>query len=283
MEYKTIAGIKVPAIGYGTWTVGGKWEADTSDDANEINAIKEAIKNGVTHIDTAEIYSGGHAEEIVGEAIKEFDREKLFITSKVYPDNLGYEDVLKAAEGSLKRIGIEYLDLYLIHAYNEKIPLAETMKAMDELVSKGSVKNIGVSNFSVTQMKEAQALTKNKIVANQIQYNLIIRDKGLWSENMESEIIPYCQENDIIVIAWAPLQKGRLAASGFEVLDSVCDKYNKTPSQVALNWLISKKNIVVISKANKKEHLMDNLGAIGWKLEQEDIKRLDETEFKDTK
>ncbi|SOH04267.1 hypothetical protein KSMBR1_1768 [Candidatus Kuenenia stuttgartiensis] len=148
------------------------------------------------------------------------------------------------------------------------------MKAMDFLVEQKLVRCIGVSNFSVDQIKEAQKYTKNKIVANQIEYNLLVRDKGRVTENMESEIIPYCQENNIFIIAWRPLAKGKLAKPGFKILDELADKYHKTQAQIAINWLISKKGIVVISKSTKVEHLEKNLGAIGWKLRQEDTDRL---------
>ncbi|GAB62081.1 MAG: aldo/keto reductase [Candidatus Jettenia sp.] len=275
MEFKKLTdSITISVIGLGTWTIGGGDEADTTYDKEDISAIKTAIKLGITHIDIAESYAEGHTEELVGRAIGGFDRKSLFITSKVSPEHLSCDDLLASAKGSLRRLNTDYIDLYLIHAPNPDIPIQETMKAMDSLVEQKLIRCMGVSNFSVEQIKEAQKYTKNKIVANQIEYNLLVRDKGRVTENMESKIIPYCQENNILIIAWRPLAKGELAKPGLRILDELVKKYNRTQSQIAINWLISKRGIVTITKSTKLEHLKENLGAIGWKLQQEDIERL---------
>jgi len=275
MERKETNGIKIPALGIGTWRMGGFEEKDTTNDKEDIIAIKEAISLGFTHIDTAEFYGNGHTEELVGEAIKDFDRKSLFITTKVKSDNLKYNDVISAAKRSLKRLGTDYIDLYLIHWPNPEIPIEETMKAMNELVEKGMVKFIGVSNFSVKELQEAQKHSKNKIIANQIEYNLLTRTNGIFTNNMETEIIPYCRKNSILFIAWRPLAKGKLAKPGFALLDELAKKYSKTQSQIAINWLVSKENIVTIVKAANKKHLKENLGALGWKLDKEDMEKLD--------
>lgn len=275
MEFKNLSNnIKIPVIGLGTWTIGGGDEADTTYDKENVSAIKTAIKLGITHIDNAEAYAQGHSEELVGRAIVGLDRKSLFITSKVSPEHLSYDNLLASAKGSLQRLNTDYIDLYLIHAPNPDIPIQKTMKAMDSLAEQKLIRCMGVSNFSVDQIKEAQKYTKNKIVANQIEYNLLVRDKGRVTEDMESKIIPYCQENNILIIAWRPLARGKLAKPGFKILDELADKYHKTQAQIAINWLISKKGIVVISKSTKVEHLEKNLGAIGWKLKQEDVDRL---------
>lgn len=275
MEFKKLSNnIEIPVIGLGTWNIGGGDEADTIYDSEDISAIKTAIKLGITHIDTAEAYAHGHTEELVGKAIGSFDRKSLFITSKVSPEHLRYDNLITSAKGSLRRLNTDYIDLYLIHAPNPDIPIQETMKAMDSLVEQKLIRCMGVSNFSVEQIKEALKCTKNKIVANQIEYNLLVRDKGSVTENMESKIIPYCQENNILIIAWRPLAKGELAKPGFEILDEFAEKYHKTQAQITINWLISKKGIATIAKSTKVEHLKENLGAIGWKLRQEDIDRL---------
>ena len=275
MKFKKLTGtIKIPVLGFGTWTIGGGDEADTTHDKEDISAIITAIKLGITHIDTAEAYARGHSEELIGRAISGFDRKNLFITSKVSPEHLSYDDLLASAKGSLQRLNTDYIDLYLIHAPNPDIPIQETMKAMDFLVEQKLVKCIGVSNFTAEQIKEAQKHTMNKIVANQVEYNLLVRNEGRVTNDMESKIIPYCQENNILIIAWRPLAKGELAKAGFKILDELAKKYNKTQSQIAIKWLISKKGIVTITKSTKVEHLKENLGAIGWKLTQEDIDRL---------
>ncbi|MCD4760461.1 aldo/keto reductase [bacterium] len=276
MEYKNITNkIKIPVIGIGTWKMGGDLTPNYDNDEKYIKSLKQSIELGLTHIDTAKKYSAGHAEELVGKAIKNFDRNKLFITTKVAKENLSYNDVLQAMDDSLKRLNTSYIDLYLIHAPNPEVPIEETMKAMDYLVETGKTKLIGVSNFSVRQLKEAQKYSKNKIVANQIEYNLIIRNEGQFTDKMESEIIPYCQKNDILVIAYRPLAKGKLLSNKYPLLDELSKKYSKTKAQIAINWLISKKGIITIPKASGLAHIQDNVGSIGWKMDEEDIKKLD--------
>lgn len=230
----------------------------------------------MTHIDTAEIYGGGHSEELVGEAIKGFDRSKLFITTKVARRNCAYEDVLKAMDASLKRLGTDYVDLYLIHAPNEEISIAETMKAMNVLVREGKTRLIGVSNFTVEQIRAAQKHSENRIVANQIEYSLAVRNNEMFTPDAEAELIPYCQENNILIIAYRPLSKGGLLQSENILIDELALKYQKTPAQIAINWLISKKSIVAIPKASSARHIEENLGAMGWEMEPADMKRLDE-------
>ncbi|MEJ2307052.1 MAG: aldo/keto reductase [candidate division WOR-3 bacterium] len=277
MEYRNLTkDTKIPVLGLGTWEIGGGMSRDTSRDKESITAIRCAVEFGYNHIDTAEMYGGGHSEELVGHAIKDFDRKSLFITTKVLPDHLRYNDCIKAAERSLKRLKTDYIDLYLIHVPNPRIPLQETMRAMDTLLEQRKIRFIGVSNFSVEQLKEAQKYTGNKIVNNQIEYNLLTRHSGMYNNNIESEIIPYCQENGIIITAWKPLVKGRVFREKNRLLEEMINKYDKTLAQIAINWLISKKNIITIPKSTNPEHLKENLGALGWKLSEEDIKRLDE-------
>jgi diketogulonate reductase-like aldo/keto reductase len=277
MEYKELsASVKIPVLGIGTWKMGGGMTADKTYDKENIIAIKTAIELGMTHIDTAELYGNGHAEELVGAAIQGVDREKLFITTKVKWENLKYNDVIAAAKRSLRRLGTGFIDLYLVHVPNPSIPIKETMKAMDYLVDNGFTRFIGVSNFSVEQIKEAQKNSRSKIIANQIEYNLLARNEGEHTKDMESKIIPYCQKNGIIVTSYRPLGKGELAKPGLKLLDELAEKYGKTQAQIALNWLISKPSIIAIPKAAKTEHLKENLGALGWRLSLEDMLKLDE-------
>lgn len=273
MECKTIAGIRLPAIGIGTWNMGrakGHGERpDSSDDEQSVAAIKEAIKFGMWHIDTAEMYSSGHAEQIVAKAIKGIPREQVFITTKVLPSNLKREYLLAAARSSLQRLQVSYVNLYLIHWVNSVGQIREAIEAMDELVESGKVKHIGVSNFSTTQLKLAQSYTDNKIVTNQVEYSLLDR-------SCEKELLPYCQENDVILTAYSPLAQGKLLKN--KTLAAVAETHGKTSAQIALNWLISKKNVITIPKAATVEHVHENVGAAGWKLDDEDMKLL-EKEF----
>ncbi|OVE79049.1 hypothetical protein BVY00_01390 [bacterium G20] len=260
-------GFSLPVYGLGTWQMGGRMEPDYSNDAAEIAAIKAAIDRGITHIDTAELYGGGHAEELVGEAIKGYDRAKLIIATKVALGNETYEGILKSCQGSLKRLGVSYIDLYLLHRFpGPGMPVDEAMRAMDRLVDEKLVKNVGVCNFTVNRFQKAQELTKNKLVCNQVHYSLEVR------EAKENRIIEDVQKNDYFVVAWGPLSKGALANA--PILVDMAKKYNKTPYQIALNWLISQPNVVTIPKTTHVEHLEENLGAIGWHLSAQDMERL---------
>jgi diketogulonate reductase-like aldo/keto reductase len=254
--------------------MGGEMTTDRTHDKEAILAIKTAIRLGITHIDTAELYGDGHAEELVGEAIKEFDRKPLFITTKVKWSNLRYEDVISAVKRSLRRLKTDYIDLYLVHTPMRSVPMEETMQAMNYVAENKLTRFIGVSNFSVEQMEEAQQYAKNKVAANQVEYNLLIRNVGQHTKDMESKIVPYCQRNNIAVIAYRPLANGELAKPGIILLDELAKKYGKTQAQIAINWLISKQNVVTIPKAVKIDHIKENLGAIGWKLSEGDIQRL---------
>jgi diketogulonate reductase-like aldo/keto reductase len=265
MNYKKLGntGIEVPAVGIGTWEIGGGLTPDESKDDEGIRAIKTGVELGMTLIDTAEKYADGHAEELVGEAIRSFPRESLFIVSKVWPDHLQYDEVIKAAERSLERLGIDCLDLYLVHHPNPNVPLKETMSAMEWLVGRRMVKFIGVSNFNVAQMEEAGSYLENNVITvNQLPYSLLDRD-------IEKETLPYCAKNNITVMAYWPLSKGKLANDKF--LTGVGEKYGKTSAQVAINWLISQDNVIAIPKAVNPEHLEQNAEATNWRLSEEDI------------
>jgi diketogulonate reductase-like aldo/keto reductase len=267
---KLKSGFEMPIYGLGTWKMGGTKIYDpNNDDQADIQAIKTAIENGITHIDTAENYAEGYTETLVGKAIKDYERSKLFLVSKVAPEHLQYEDVINALKASLKRLQTNYLDLYLIHAPNPDIPLKETMRAMDTLLEEGLIKNIGICNFTIAEFEEAQSYTKNKIVINQLHLNLKYREaerKGL---------LEYCQKNDVLFVAWRPLQKGILIEGTENIVNELAQKYQKTPAQIALNWLISQPNVVTLSKTRDVEHLKDNLGALNWIMDTEDIERLD--------
>jgi len=262
-------GFEIPLFGLGTWLMGGdKLRNPGNDDEGQIGAIRRAIEHGITHIDTAENYAEGHAEEIVGEAIYKLERKKLFIVTKVDKNHLKYDDLLNACKASLKRLKTDYLDLYLIHSPNDEVPLSQTMKAMDKLVAEGLAKNIGVSNFTTKRFMEAQDLTKNRLVINQVYYNLIVR------EPEKSGLLNYCQGNNVILEAYRPFDKGVLIKDEISLIHELSTKYNKTFPQIALNWLISQKNVVTISKITTLKHLEDNLGALDWNLSKEDIEKL---------
>lgn len=276
MERKSLGktGESVAAIGLGTWNMGGRESPDYRDDERLIEAIRYAVELGMNHIDTAEMYAAGHAEELVGEAVKQFSRDEVFIATKVWPSNLRYEDVIRSCRRSLERLQLKYVDLYMVHWPNPRIPLQETMKAMEKLVKDGLVRYIGVSNFDVELLEEAMnALKREEIVANQVEYSLEARE-------VERELIPFCERNGITVTAYTPLGKGRIPAEAAsnkprgKILAEMAQRYGKTPVQIALNWVIWRPNVITIPKAARKEHLEENAGAAGWRLTEEDYKRL---------
>ena len=261
------SGFSLPVYGLGTWQMGGRGEADHSNDEAEIAAIKAAIGHGITHLDTAESYGAGHSEELIGEAIKGYDRSGLFIASKVSAWNQGYDDLLRSCEASLKRLGTDYLDLYMPHRYPEPgIDITDTMRALDRLVDEGAVRNMGFCNLTVNRFEEAQKHATNKLVCNQLEYSLQFR------EAERRGIIEYCQKNDVMIVAWGPLGKGTMERGS--ILQEMAEKYGKTPYQIALNWLITQQNVVTIPKTTQVAHLEENLGALGWELSPEDLARL---------
>ncbi len=267
-EKKLNCGFKMPLFGLGTWLMGGDFKRNPDNDGQaDIASLICGMEHGLTHIDTAEMYAEGFSEEISGQAIKGHIRDNLFITSKVWSDNLSYDGVLRAAENSLKSLGTNYLDLYLIHKPNDRFPLAETMKAFDRLVDERLIKNIGVSNFSLERFKHAQQICEHKIVANQVHYNLVNREP-------EKELLGFCQQNDVMLIAWRPLQKGTIIDVEYPFFDELCDKYHKTRAQIALNWLLCQDNVTTISTMRSTCHIEENLAALNWKMSAEDIEIL---------
>ncbi len=272
---KLKSGFELPVYGLGLWEMGGRNESDSSKDAREIAAIQAAIEAGITHIDTAEKYGAGHAEELLRIAIQGFDRSKLTIATKVAGENQGYDNLKASFDASLKRLGIDYVDLFLLHSYPKPgIPIADTMRAMNELVDQGVIKNIGVCNMTPDRFDEAQLHSKYKLVCNQVHYNIQYReieDKG---------VLRHAQKNDIMLVAWRPIQKGNLPH--IALINELAKKYDKTFTQVIINWLISQDRVVTISKTSSIEHLMENLGAIGWNMETEDVERI-RKEFPDQK
>jgi diketogulonate reductase-like aldo/keto reductase len=257
-------GVEVPVLGLGTWGMGGRQIEDHRWDDETIMAIKMAIDLGMTHLDTAEYYGAGHCEELVGQAIEPYFREDLFITTKVWHSNLHYEDLLNSMKQSLKRLNLDYVDLYLVHWPNPGIPLRETMRAMEQCVTEGYTRFIGVSNFSVQLMEESQShLSDIKLVANQVEYSLL-------DQKPKMELLPYLRKNDSTLISYRPLGRGALTKTGYNTLDELAERYQKSRAQIALNWLINQENVITIPKSINPIHLLENIGALGWKLSLDD-------------
>ncbi|WP_069808408.1 aldo/keto reductase [Vulcanisaeta thermophila] len=259
--------MRVSVIGMGTWGIGGGyWTPDYSNDNGWVEALRKGVELGMTLIDTAEMYGGGHAEELVGRAIRGFPRDELFIVTKVWPNHARYDDVIRSARASSQRLGT-YIDLYLLHWPSSEVPICETMRAMERLVDDGVIRFFGLSNFDVNGIEEARkCLSKYDIVAVENRYSLLHRVD-------ESSVIPYVQRNGMLYLAYTPLEKG--AFSNNEFLKRIGAKYGKTPIQVVLNWYINIDNLVPIPKAGRVDHVIENAGAMGWRLSREDFEEID--------
>jgi len=266
---KLLNGFTLPVLSMGTWMIGGGTTRDPEGDEDlAVESIRFGLNAGINCIDTAEMYAAGFTEQLIGRAIKNYPRKELQLISKVSPQNLQYSDVLRSLEASLERLRIDFLDVYLVHKPNPDIPLKETMGAMRALREQGLVREIGVSNFGVGTLHQAQDHLGFPIVLDQVHYNLVFREPEI------SGLIDYCQENDIFVMAWRPLEKGVLVADSPDIINKFSDKYNRTPAQVIINWLISQDNVVTLSTMRSEKNLRENLGAVGWSLESEDIEEL---------
>ena len=270
MQNKAFAGTGrvVSEIGLGTYydlpwmfTTALGWRRNTE---RKLEAIKAGIAGGVTLIDTAEAYK---TESMVREAIQGRNREELFIATKVTFTHLGYASLKKALERSLGRLGTTYVDLYQVHQPSPIVPIRETMRAMEELLEAGKIRAIGVSNFSLKRMMEANSALRNvKLASTQMAYSLVHRD-------IEKEIIPYCLKENIAVLAYRPLGHGSLATAGNK-LEGLARKYSKTPAQIALRWLCSQPNVFPIPRASNPRHMEEDLGGSGWALDDSDLKEL---------
>lgn len=261
------AGIEVATIGQGTWDM----PENGSAREEAVRALQYGVELGMTHIDTAEMYGGGRVEEILGEAIDGIPREKLFLTSKVLPSNASYKGTIAACERSLRRMRIEYLDLYLLH-WPSSHPLEETMRALEALVEQGKARCIGVSNFDVDEVREAQShLSKTPLACDQVLYHL--KERG-----PEARVIPYCRDERIAVVGYTPFGRGRFPRKEAEpsgVIGGLAAKYGKTARQIILNFLTRERNVFAIPKASRVEHVKENAGAAGWTLDPEDARALD--------
>lgn len=270
MKFKTLGNTsqKIPVIGRGTG-IGGYLAKTATYGEKHIRALRLGIDLGMTLIDTAEEYGNGRAEEIVGKAIKGI-RDKVFIATKFSPEHNSYNYVLRSAENSLRRLQTDYVDLYQIHWPNPNIPIEETMKAMERLLNEGKIRYIGVCNFSLDELKEAQtALTNEGIVSIQVEYNLFDR-------SIEKNILPYCEQKNITTIAYSPLDQGRIASGDekMRVLKSVAAKYGKTAAQVTLKWLLTHQTVIVIPNSTNEKHIVENSSSVDFELLNEDFKEI---------
>lgn len=271
MQYRKFNGTgkEVPIIGQGTWKL------VTSGEAGEeaVQALKFGLERGMTHIDTAEMYGDGASEKLVAETIKNFPREQLFLVSKVLPQNASYKGTIAACEQSLSRLGVDYLDAYLLH-WRGSHPISETMHAMEDLIDQGKIRALGVSNFDVEDLEEAQQnLKKYKISCNQVLYHL--HERGI-----EKALVPYCQQRSIAVVGYTPFGSSPLSYCATEsgaALATVAKKHGATQAQVTLAFLTRIEGTFTIPKASKVDHVRENAEAGDLQLDKEDIELIDKT------
>jgi diketogulonate reductase-like aldo/keto reductase len=242
-------GAPVPVIGQGTWRI--------RDARGAEEALKAGIALGLTHIDTAELYQNqSRSEDIVGRAIQG-TRDRIFLASKVLPQNASYRGTREACENTLARLGTDRLDLYYLHWWSDDHPLEDTMRAMAELVDAKKVRFVGVSNFDVQELEAAKlALGRHRLAANQVLYHL--GERGI-----ESEVLPWCKKNGVAVVGYSPFGSGDFPGPKTpqgKVLAEVAAKVQRTPRQVALAFLSRDPSVFLIPKAEKADHVRDNAG-----------------------
>lgn len=266
-----------PKICLGTWRMGGDVTPNpNNDDQRDIDAIRYAISKGISHIDTSESYAGGKTEVLVGEAIKQFPRDKCFIATKVREWNLSYDRIINSCRESLKRLGTSYIDLYYIHKPNPSISAEETASALNKLLDMGLIKHVGLSNVGIDTIKKYSQLIKSPIYAVQNQYNLVCR------ESQRKGVIDYCRRNGIWFIAWRPimlLYPGAIdpfyCTGTYKLLDEMAKKYNKTNIQIAVKWLLQQEGVSIVFKSSNKKHIDEVLDVENFELSYEDWRILD--------
>jgi len=265
MKFEAIQGLTLPKIGFGTWTIGGGGTADHSLDQKSMATLRSALDLGYTHFDTAEYYAAGHAEELLGQAVRDsgLKRETLFITSKVSPEHLTYDNVLRSCEISLRRLNMDYLDLYLIHWPSWVIKLPETFRALNQLVAEGKVRHLGVSNFNLKLLKQAVGLSEKGILTDQVSYSLPDRTC------VKNGVLAYCQENDILLTAYSPVK--RRFISGNKPLKELARARGVTPQQIALAWLVRQPRVITIPVSFDPQHQAENLAAADFVLTDSEL------------
>jgi diketogulonate reductase-like aldo/keto reductase len=251
LTYTLNNNLKIPRLGFGTWTLNGKVA---------INAVKWALHEGYRLIDTASFYGN---ETEIGKALKEsaLPRENLFITTKIWETEQGYNETFKAFERSLTKLQIDYVDLYLIHWPRAR--RLETWRAMEELYEQGKTKSIGVSNFKKNHLKELLANAEITPVINQVEFTPFLYQK---------ELLDFCIEHKIKIEAYSPLTKAKKFNN--PILREISKKYNKTPAQILIRWGLEH-NLIEIPRSKNKKHISENINVFDFRLKEEDIKKLD--------
>jgi diketogulonate reductase-like aldo/keto reductase len=256
------SGELIPVLGQGTWEMGEDREAR----AEELRSLQLGLDLGLTLIDTAEMYGDGGSEELVGEAIAG-RRDEVFLVSKVLPSNATRSGTIEACERTLTRLGTDRLDMYLLH-WRGNVPLEATIEAFDELRDAGKIRHWGVSNFDPVDLAEVITIAGGDAVeTDQVLYNLFHR-------GIELELLPWCRDRGMPVMAYSPIHRGILVEN--DVVVEIAEKHDATPSQVALAWVLRLDGVCAIPKASIHEHVRENRGALELQLDREDLRLLDD-------
>jgi diketogulonate reductase-like aldo/keto reductase len=264
MKKKKIGKFRVHPIGIGTWAVGGGMLPIRGNEEEEIRALRYSFKKGQNHIDTAEIYGRGHSEEVVGQAIKGLSRERLFVATKVWRNNATKSGIPKAAETSSRRLDVKYVDLLYVHFCWNEPDIEDYIEGLNKAQDTGLTKAIGVSNFNLSQLKIAVSISKNPIVALQNHYNVMHQGE------VDKKMKDFCKKNKITIVAYSPLEN----CTRSKLVIKLAEKYDRSPAQIAINWLVSQDNVVTIPKSTDKEHIDENLGSMDFTMDKKDIKLL---------
>lgn len=267
MKKVRIADKEVFPIGFGTWSMGDKAYMR----AKEIEALMAGIEKGIQMIDTAEMYGDGNAERLVAEAITPYDRDKLFIVSKVHPMNASREKLPVSLDNSLKRLKVDYLDQYLLH-WQGNIPLEETIQALEKERRKGKIKSWGVSNLDMNELNTVIKMENGRNCAsNQVRYNL--GDRGI-----EYDLLPVMRQHDIPLIAYAPVAKGDKLGSNFakqKVLLEIASNHQCDIFQLLLAWCIRDGKTIAIPQSSNRKHVVNNAAAANIRLTDEEFNQID--------
>jgi myo-inositol catabolism protein IolS len=289
--------IRVSKIGIGVWQASDEWHGNDED---VIKAVEAARDLGVNLVDTAEVYGGGRSEKVLGRALSMLGRDRFVIATKVAAAHLRYDELQRAAAGSLRRLGVNQIDLYQVHWPDpwEQIPLKETFKALEKLYLEGKIRAIGVSNFAVRDLEEARSyLSHTDIVSNQLRYNILQR-------NIEEEVLPYCRREGIVILAWSPIAQGALSGkytsknipSGdvrvenvlfnpqnmmqvekiVAVLAKIAKNHMCTVPQVALNWLASNPRVIPIPGVKNPAQARENIMSLDFQLTNQELAEIDQ-------
>lgn len=264
---RTLNKQSVLAVGMGTWHMGD----DPAKEKAEIDALQAGIKAGAAVIDTAEMYGEGNAETLVGKAIQPFTRGDLYLISKVYPWNASADELPKALDRSLARLGNDYLDLYLLH-WRGDVPLAETVDALEAAKASGKIRAWGVSNFDVADMEELLRLENgDQCAANQVLYNLGAR-------GIEYDLLPWQAEAEIPVIAYSPIAQGDRLGHHFkndEVLKELAEAKGCTIFQLLLAWTLRQPHVLAIPQTSDSLHMLQNIEATKIVFSQSELATID--------